>query len=184
MYHITANIDERFRNEEEAFCYYANHIFIPRVPVTHMQGEDSVTKRICVAPTIEDCLSGIGLTGRLHRCLAANEDALSYVTAGREMYPILIAEFSDFEEYYSPTPEQVPDVGMTNEHWILNRAIPESVEIVWLNMFSILWDNSYCPRCRSVKLYWRPLPDATHPWLNGMGHTLDSSEYESYGQAV
>ena len=68
MYHVVANLEERFHSAEEALKYY-NRPVQPYIPMSRMKHEDSSIPRICVAETVEDCLMGIGLLGRFRRCL-------------------------------------------------------------------------------------------------------------------
>lgn len=189
MYHVVASIDSRFQSISEALrVYNMEHPVYPKRIYTAMPGEDSDTQRICVAPTIEQCITGIGLLGRFRRCLAANEDAKSYETSGREVYPILVVQFADDLPYYIPSPKQVPDSVVTNEQWLLEPATPISVQLAWLGMRSILWEEDkralHGYICGPVQLDYSASPvNKDHPWLNGRGHILDSSEEEkAYGQ--
>ena len=78
-YHVVANIDTRFKSLAKARAVYNTETPIhPAKIFSAMEDEDSETLRICVAPTIEQCITGIGILGRFRRCLAANEDAKSY----------------------------------------------------------------------------------------------------------
>lgn len=185
MYHVVANIDTRFKSLAEARVAYNTKTPIhPAKIFSAMEDEDSETLRICVAPTIEQCITGIGILGRFRRCLAANEDAKSYETDSREVYPILVVKFADDLPYYEPTDEQVPDQSITEERWLLEPAKPVSVQLAWLGMRSIIWREE--PRalhgyaCNSVDLdYVFFPPDKDHPWINGRGHVLESSEEEA-----
>ena len=113
MFHVVANIDSRFPSLMAALAVYNYDTPVrPEKIFSAMPGEDAETPRICVAPTIEQCITGIGLLGRFRRCLEANEDAKSYATMGREVYPILVLQFADDLPYYTPTSEQVPDSGV------------------------------------------------------------------------
>ena len=132
-----------------------------------------------VAPSVEQCLTGIGLQGRLRRCLSANEDAFSYATGGQEVYPIIILTYSPEEEYYAPTEEEVPDVRQTEEHWLCYPAEPIHVELVWLFMYSIEWTGPYRTECQSVWTIDEKRPDGDHPWLNGRGHPLECDFMEA-----
>lgn len=180
MYHVAANLEGRFNSVDEALRFYTS-VFEAKVPKTRSPGEDAVTPRICVAPTIEDCMSGIGLLGRLRRCLGGNDGAYSYAVAGNEIYPIIIVEFSKDEDYYKPTIDEVPDVDITNEYWIRYDALPISVRLVWLDMYSIKWKSEDKPEiCKQVEYYDIPPNWGNHPWINGKGHKLDCSEQEEY----
>lgn len=190
MFHVVANIDSRFSSLMAALAVYNYDTPVrPEKIFSAMPGEDAETPRICVAPTIEQCITGIGLLGRFRRCLEANEEAKSYATMGREVYPILVLQFADDLPYYTPTSEQVPDSIVTGEQWLLEPAVPTSIRLAWMGMDSILWAEDeralHGYVCATAKLDYRPFPpDKDHPWLNGRGHVLDSSEEEDLPPGV
>lgn len=87
----------------------------PRIPdnyaVTHGY-EDGKTPRVCMAPCISDCLSGIaGLTKHKLRVYACD-----YVPQGRY-----------------PSPEEVEDAHVTHEYWAL-----EPVEVTYVGTIAVL----------------------------------------------
>lgn len=184
MYHVVANIDTDYCCLKDVLACYNEYTPIdPWIPCTTGDDEDRTIRRICVCPSIEECFRGIGLMGRFKRCLAVNEDAKSYETLGIEAYPIVVATFYNVG-VWKPTEEQVPDCMLTNEHWITNSTIPDRVELLWLHMRSIHWEYDYIGesyKCTLVNF----IPDDkleyyNHPWINGIGHTLESSENEGY----
>lgn len=176
MYHVMANLEVRFSSLEEALTWCESSAWLyPRVPDSRTCIEDDVTRRICVAPTVEQCFTGIGLLGRFRRCLAANEDAFSYVTTRPEVYPIIILTYSPDEEYYIPSVDEVPDVELTHERWLRYPAEPVYADLVWLTPYSIIWAETNCTVCESVRLLDEEKPFGDHPWLNGKGHSLDSN---------
>jgi len=188
MYHVVANIDDRFSSAEAALAAYRGKVVRPKIPysTSWQNGEDATTPRICVCENIKDCVTAIGLLGRFRRCLAANEDAKSYETDGIEVYPILILKFSDDLKYYTPNRSQVPDVDFTHERWLLKPAVPDFVQIAWVHPRSIIWEeckenpvSKYA--CKALELIIAkdgPI-GRTHPWITGTGHRLESSEMES-----
>lgn len=187
MYSIIANIDSRFDSLEKALqLYNTNTEVIPKVPKSRGPYEDTGTPRICVASRLEQCLTGIGLLGRLRRCLSANEDAKSYATEGLEIYPVLVLTFDDTLDYYKPYLSQVPDCDITRETWLLNPAKPVKVEVRWLDMYSIKFQEATCIgkrtpvyECLSVRWVDEIKPEHNHPWLTGKGHFLESSAMEN-----
>ena len=62
MYKIIANIDDKFDSAEEALDFYDGRVVKPTIPSTRSSDEDSTTPRICVAESIENCISSIGYT--------------------------------------------------------------------------------------------------------------------------
>lgn len=181
VYHVVCSLENRFRSLSEAKEHYSKVIY-PRIPNTAGIYEDKTTPRICVAPTIEGCLTGIKLLGRLRRCLAANEDAMSYETLGLEVYPIIILEFDVPESIlYKPLKHQVPDVDITNEYWITQPIKANRVSVKWLNPRSIIWEETHRQemwyKCKKV-IFTRSIKGRNHPWINGRGNILESSEME------
>ena len=184
-YHIVYCLEQQYNSAADALAKFpVGGQLLPRLPRNFMEGEDCDTPRISVAKSIEDCMTGIKLLGVFRRCLGANEDAFSYSLHGREVYPILILQLSA-DALHKPTPEQVPDVNNTNENWITSPATIESAEIRWLDANSIIWeelDGHPDYRAKSVKFTDKKLADADHPWLNGRGHELNSSEPEEFDE--
>ena len=187
LYHVVANIDSIFPTLQEAVEKYNNLEPVkPYIPVTAAPGEDKTIPRIPVCETITGCFTSIGLLGRFRRTLSACEDAKSYANAGKEVYPIIIIEFEvDERDVYTPTLLQVPDAEYTGEKWLLETTMPKNVCAAWLNMYSVVWDgyqvfnNHAVYRCKSITFTpWDELPKMNHPWLNGKGHVLESSEEE------
>lgn len=174
MYHVVSDLETMYPSldmvERPKYCF-------PEIPLTASENEDTTIPRICVAPTIEQCLTGIGLMGRFRRCLEANEDARDYSVDGNEVYPILVVEFSDDNDWYHPTKEQVPDVETTGEIWSLHPLKVIRSEIRWMSPESIVWDPKDNSVCKSVR-FVTDLEGKDHPWLNGKGHPLESSEDE------
>ena len=97
------------------------------------------------------------------------------------MYPILIVEFSPDERYHLPSLKEVPDADGIGEWWLTHAAVPISVSLVWLDMSSIVWHSEDMPDiCKSVRWHNTPPAWGNHPWLNGKGHPLESSESEEH----
>lgn len=188
-YHIIANIDTRFSSAEEALKFYTMGTgYKPYIPETCACGEDNVTPRIPVAQSVEDCITSIGVIGRFRRCCAENEDAKSYEVEGKEAYPLILVMFNvTDDEVYVPSVEEVPDVWFTQERWLLEETKPEYVELVWVYPESIRYDIVgkqlqdkvifYCTQCHYT---YEPLEGRHHPWLDGKGHVLESSETWDY----
>ena len=189
VYRVVANIDSMFPDLDTAFRAHDGLRVYPTVPETASIEfhEDRTTPRICVAGRLEDCFTAIGLLGRFRRCLSANRDAMSYANSGNEVYPVLVQAF-DGSLAVRPTREQVPDWPWTNEFWIPEPAMPLKTSVAWLGMYSIKMqeipetDEYPCLAgayaCKSVD-FVQPDPAVNvHPWLNGKGHVLASSEFE------
>ena len=185
MYRIIANLEEKYKTLDEAINDFSIDKYIsPVIPYSHMPEEDNTIPRICVAPTLEDCINAMGILGRFRRCCAANEDGKSYEYWGKEIYPIIILEFSDNEDYYKPSKEFVPDVDTTNEYWITYPTKPISVKLKWVHPRSVIWDEELAEEENTFKCIELDLLDAPdsfhsdHPYLNAKGHFLESSKME------
>lgn len=178
MYHIISDLETMFPSLAEV---EKPDILHPYIPMTAAPGEDTAITRVPAAPTIEQCLTAIGLLGRFRRCLADNEDTYSYAVEGNEVYPILVVELPDElpdgQSWYKPTEEQVPDVERTGEVWSLYPVKPVRSEIKWLSMFSITCDEDDEEICTAVE-FETDLVGKDHPWLNFKGHPLESSQME------
>lgn len=182
-YHIVTCLEDHFNSIYEAMrTYHAGVKLTPWIPKSRMEQEDSTMPRICVAPTLEQCVTAIGVMGIFRRCCGTYEDAFSYTIDGLEIYPVIVLTFEE-SAYFTPSSKDVPDVGYTKELWITHDAAPVSVELKWLNYASLQIeeisrsdsDNLYV--CRSIT-FVKPERWHIHPWLTGTGNKLDSSNEE------
>lgn len=113
-------------------------LIIPRIPENRLDNENQCEERICMAPSIEDCLTSIG-SGRLERCFEDYSD-------GETGIPILIHEFRlnyelECQWLIKPNKEDVLDAEITNEHWYLMPCKPYKSYIRYLNDYR---DDEYC----------------------------------------
>lgn len=185
-YHIIAGLDSE--NPDASLAVLAeqlatNRVVRPTIPKTARPDEDHTIPRISVSTSIQGCITGIGLLGMFRRCLSDNEDAMSYAVDGLEVYPVIVLTFEFDKPLYRPTVDQVPDVDLTDEHWILDDAEYVDFKIEWLDMFSIKVAEKTSVQCRPEYVcagvnFISPSGDSNHPWLNGLGHPLDSSDEE------
>lgn len=92
--------------------------FKPKIPEhRHKESEDSKTARVCVAPTIEDCLTAIPMGGVMLAELCA--EMRNYFLVFRidtEKLKINNSDIVSSEELFKK--DMVRDAEMTNEHWI------------------------------------------------------------------
>lgn len=106
MKHFTDALFEEFENEEIKLYHLSKDEItelVPRIPESDF--EDQETPRICFAKDIQGCLIGI------------NEDA-DITNETFNVYSITTAD------YYEPTEEEVADVAITGEVWILKPVKP------------------------------------------------------------
>ena len=106
MRHFTDALFEEFENEEIKLYHLSKDKItelIPRIPESDF--EDQETPRICFAKDIQGCLIGI------------NEDA-DITGETFNVYSITTAD------YYEPTEEEVADVAITGEVWVLKPVKP------------------------------------------------------------
>lgn len=196
VFHVVTGLDSRFKSLDKAVQFLESQDFSPIIPESHTDNEDRTLARLCVAKSIEDCVTGIGVRRVFFRCLEA-WDAPSYILDGKEQYPIGIIEI-EVPEYriFSPTPELVPDVEFTHELWIRSSDFQiVNRSIVWIDQFSVDIDDQeenpdnvlidsvrhvFEYRCLAIRFSETPAADKHHPWLDGMGHTLSSRETESF----
>lgn len=105
--------------------------FVPRVPKSRAvyagkEYEDSVTPRICVAPSILHCLRAMPRAGEVIRWMRA---------VG--MKPVIHAYYLQSDSVKSCTSNDVPDADTTHEIWVLkkpNNVIRRDYEIVSCNL--------------------------------------------------
>lgn len=106
MKHFTDALFEEFENEEIKLYHLSKDEItelVPRIPESDF--EDQETPRICFAKDIQGCLIGI------------NEDA-NITGETFSVYSITTAD------YYEPTEEEVADVAITGEVWVLKPVKP------------------------------------------------------------
>lgn len=112
--------------------------FIPRIPDSRMGKEDNTQNRVCVAPTIEDCIKAhpsillymnswdICQRVRVEECMAHKHYLLEHGKSGFlcKLY------YFEVEKEFVVTNEElqknnlVPDADITNEHWITTNIQP------------------------------------------------------------
>lgn len=181
LYHIIDNLEAVCENLDGARALL-NKLMVqgidPKIPYHTMTDEDRTTPRICVARSIENCVSSIGVIGDFRRCCNANPDAKSYEN-DNEAYPVIILQFAE-SDFVTPTNEQVPDCKDSGELWLTSRAVPVCGQIKWLGAYSVKYETTDTEfiRCTAVDF----LPDVKnyhHPWLDGLGHPLDCSDMGS-----
>lgn len=187
-YHLITNIERKFFDlkdtEEYVDLLNKRELKIePYLPTRPMPGEDKHIPRICLAPSVLLCMKAIGVIGMFRRTLESYEYGKSYVTQGKECYPIIKIEFDDNPHIYFPSKDLVPDVHMTLEHWLLTPTHVHSAEIIWLDPWSVKIEEPEIYTPIEYKAYTTDdvkNKNLNHPWLNGKGHILDSSEQENY----
>lgn len=169
MYHVMYDLEPRFSSLQQALEFTENLKFIsPRVPHTHGMEEETVTPRVCVAPTLELCITAIGAGGRFRRCIETRYNN------EREVYPVIVCEVEgNFEK---PPTKDVPDVEFTKELWSRSVVRVKQAELRWLGSDSlkIAYMGAGELVCR-IDWVWDP-SGYLHPWLTeGQGHPLDCS---------
>lgn len=97
------------------------HRFVPRVPVSRCEDEDSVTMRVCVASTYRGCIEA--MTGQPMRLLG--------VYPVRDMYVYRITS----EAAVKPTDDQVLDQYRTGEHWLMTECVGVLCDVIPAGMF-------------------------------------------------
>ena len=178
MYRIITDLESMFDDIDAARAYIQKvrtEGVSPYIPRHAAPGEDVTTPRICVAPTLAGCATSLGLLGIFRRCLNANESAKSYENDD-EAYPVIVMKFPDGLDYVKPGADQVPDVDITDEHWLLEPAVPEWARLRWIGAYSILYDDEPELAVCTKITFLRSSLHKLHPWLDGRGHKLDSSE--------
>ena len=99
----------------------------PRVPERTMTGEDKTTPRVCVCPTVRQCLMAIDGIGDLRFSGFLHSDTGWFV-------------YETDEECYKPDVSLVPDFDITSEHWVTDKRLFSRVGVV---RYSSLLDEIY-----------------------------------------
>ena len=104
----------------------------PRVPHRTMTNEDQSTPRVCVSPTVSQCLLAIDGINSLEHSAIINQHSHWYIYQ-TDHPPVKVK------------PHQVPDVELTNEHWITETAqfklIGEVGYSITQNEIYVLWSD-------------------------------------------
>lgn len=93
----------------------------PRVPQNHMFSEDTKQPRICVSPSLDDCLTAIGL------------DFVGITLT----FPFVIRTYDITQNTESilhndKVRAYVPDADVTHECWIVQPTKPQNIYLAWL----------------------------------------------------
>lgn len=175
-YHVVSDLETLFPGLEQVPGIKR---LVPKIPRDRMWNEDCTTARVLAGRTVEDCVTSLGVLGRFRRCLAANDGAKSYAETGNEVYPVLVLALDPEAPFFEPDESLVPDVKRTHELWCTQPVDVLSCELKWLSPYSVIVDEDDEELCVKVRF----VPDAKarkreHPWLNGKGHPLESSQMD------
>lgn len=131
FYHISENI------------YDDIDTFIPRVPLSILKNENSTKKRICIAKSIKDCLSGLNYHTSVNYMFNESEENESYV--GNRI--IKVYEFDINEDdinllNYKDIRNYVPDSLESKEYWYLNILKPKKSYMINIVDYDLLDNNA------------------------------------------
>lgn len=168
MFHVMYNLESRFASLSDALEYvrYLQTIET-RVPLTHGFCEDATVPRVCVAPTVELCLTGIGAGASFRRCIGTTFEN------EHEAYPCIVCEVEG--QFFQPDQDLVPDVGFTQEHWSLSDVEVIRAEVKWLGSNSVKVKVTGSGELVTSVQWLTDLAGYHHPWIDGKGHPLDCS---------
>lgn len=169
MYHIIYDLEPCFDTLQGAQHYVDSlNILTPRIPYTAGVPEDTSIARLCVAPTPELCITGIGAGGRFRRCIDTRYDNAD------EIYPCIVCKVDG--DFFAPGVDLVPDVELTQEQWSLSPARVLSAELRWLGSDSLAIEIKGATELVTAIHWVEPSSSLHHPWLDGKGHPLDCSD--------
>lgn len=124
-YHVVADPLYMYPTLEDSLRAICSGIE-PYIPQSAGSTEDRDIPRVCLAPSVEQCFTSIGFS-----------------LGPYQRKPVIIVEFDLSESQIClPTEEQVPDVAYTGEVWSLDRIVPVSVEVKWVDRNSIHWHKT------------------------------------------
>lgn len=115
-------------------------LLIPGISKKLLKGEDATTKRISAAPTIDGCFRMVGYS-------------VKEMPARYYVYRLLITKDT---EVVRPTKDQVPDVELGDEYWILTPTRVELIGCIDISYDSIsktfIFDDYVTPISKSQLL--------------------------------
>lgn len=95
-------------------------VFTPRIPESRMESEDSVTPRICVADSIEGCLTASPFGSHyLSDSLLGTDDCVKVFVIDTEKLGLASSDVLSPDVLYQSG--QVDDAYLSGEHWILKE---------------------------------------------------------------
>lgn len=148
----------------------------PVIPTDTIPGEDKDTKRICTAPTLDDCLTALGPSAIGIKAIQAYMRAFpgKHLDSSLITFPFTDFRFSmryDDPDLVFPNRQLVPDVYKTDEVWITKPVAPDFCDHLWLvdgkiSFSTITWGGedflyttitdskwSYTEQCPAEKFY-------------------------------
>lgn len=122
----------------------------PHIPKNRLNGEDGSIPRICVADTLDGCLTSMGFAHTcieeiqrvmLHEqelCDNPKHEAPLWTSLWKRLrFPFTLLTFEIDQgdpalRYPDELTDLVPDASWTGEHWITRPTLPFNIEHVWL----------------------------------------------------
>lgn len=111
---------------------------MPRVPCNKLEVEDAAIERICTAPSLDECLTGIGpnIIG-LHFLREIMRQNNKKVDLSKVTLPFTMVKFCvdrNAPDVWLPgkTAKYVPDAWMTQECWLTKPTMPKEINKLWL----------------------------------------------------
>lgn len=105
-------------------------VFSPRIPVSRMESEDATTARICVADSIDGCLTASPFGAHyLSESLLETNDCVKIFVIDTEKLGLTSSDVIFPENLYQSG--QVDDAYLSGEHWILKEfTVPQEDQMV------------------------------------------------------
>lgn len=109
----------------------------PRVPQNHMFSEDTKQPRICVSPSLDDCLTAIGLdfvgiTFAKNIITTKSQNPISELTFSFVIRTYDITQNTESILHNDKVRAYVPDADVTHECWIVQPTKPQNIYLAWL----------------------------------------------------
>lgn len=121
LYHISTNVSH-------------DGTFIPSIPERRMADEESDTKRVCVAATIEGCFSALPSGGsRINELIEETGGVFRVFHIDTEVCGI--PEEAIWNDQYLYENGLVPDAAHTEEHWILESFTCAKSHLIMIGSF-------------------------------------------------
>lgn len=131
LYHISENIYENIET------------FNPRIPLSILKEEDSSINRVCIAKSIQDCLSAINYHISVNYMFNELEENESYV--GNRIVRVYEFDINEKDENllnYNQISKYVPDSIQTKEYWYLKPLTPVKSYLINIINYDLLDNDS------------------------------------------
>lgn len=129
LYHLSLDLVDKFK---------------PKIPSTTSHNENKTINRVCLAPTIEDCLSALGWGGST---VIENDILYGILNKFNKTKPIVVYEFEINKDLLTPQElaslSYLDDALITNEYWYVGKNELKPKNIKFISIFDFKFKKIY-----------------------------------------